>query len=200
MVFPGAGTPEKPHRCEPWCIVASWQGQPGVRGCAAASRGRERCRPAVHADLGCSLHVPCTHRCLRQPRDRAPASRSPPGAVLPWDTWTQTWLCDGNVMWGQHLLQDRCPVCSQHAHTDLPFLPSFLLPFLLPLAAGESNIYRKPPIYKRHGRVCWLHAGLCAAGSRAGTSVGLGLAKSHSGTGDGSRRQGDMLGCCTLLG
>lgn len=38
------------------------------------------------------------------------------------------------------------------ARTELlSMLLSSFLPFLYP-AAGESNIYRKPPIYKRHGQ------------------------------------------------
>uniref|UniRef100_A0A8C7EBL2 Actin binding LIM protein family member 3 n=1 Tax=Nothoprocta perdicaria TaxID=30464 RepID=A0A8C7EBL2_NOTPE len=48
-----------------------------------------------------------------------------------------------------------CPLLANS--TDLPFLPSCPLAsisfLLLPPAAGESNIYRKPPIYKRHGTV-----------------------------------------------
>ncbi|KFO81423.1 Actin-binding LIM protein 3, partial [Cuculus canorus] len=59
-------------------------------------------------------------------------------------------------------------------------------------AAGESNIYRKPPIYKRHGTVCLLCTGLCSSGQAGqGTSVGLGLAESCLGAGweDGSRHQ-----------
>ncbi|NXT03815.1 ABLM3 protein, partial [Prunella fulvescens] len=53
--------------------------------------------------------------------------------------------------WGCHPNRQPCPVRSQHAHTHLPlpFSPPFLS-LSSPPAAGESNIYRKPPIYKRH--------------------------------------------------
>lgn len=105
-------------------------------------------------------------------------TRGPGGGCV-----TDTWRGD-SISRGTSVL----PVLSTPTLTSPSFFPSFFPPFLssflLPPAAGESNIYRKPPIYKRHGTVCLLHAGLCSAGGAGqGASAGLGLAESHLGTG-----------------
>lgn len=66
---------------------------------------------------------------------------------------------------GQHL-QGFYSAHSPQAHIDLPICPSSRFSSLPSSpAAGESNIYRKPPIYKRHGQCArWLQGLLTSPG------------------------------------
>lgn len=67
---------------------------------------------------------------------------------------------------GWHLLQDLCPVSTQHAHTDLLFsLLSFFLPFLsflYQLLARATSTGSPPSISGMVRMVCVLCAGLRA--------------------------------------
>ena len=72
------------------------------------------------------------------------------------------------LLWGSISSPRTAVLPSLQARTELlSMLLSSFLPFLYP-AAGESNIYRKPPIYKRHGQSASWEPGTVALGVGVG--------------------------------